>query len=252
MLRVAIVDDEPLAVRRLSSLLDDLGGVELVGSAGNAALARHLIAEQRPDLVLLDIKMPGEGGLCLARTLRGWAHPPLIAFVTAFPKFAVDAFGVAAIDYLVKPVEPERLAEALGRAREQRRLPAMTQGPDPAGGDRSEPPRPRLLVRADGGSSFIDIEAIISVEAERDYVRVRTTGRSFFFRSRIASLEARLSPYGFVRVHRSTLVALDAVEALEADGRGWGVRVRGGRRLAVSRRLVVGVRKALAAVGIGS
>lgn len=252
MLRVAIVDDEPLAVRRLSSLLDELDDIELVGSASNAALARRLIAEQRPDLVLLDIRMPGEGGLCLARTLRGSANPPLIAFVTAFPKFAVDAFGVAAIDYLVKPVEPGRLAEALGRARDQRRLPARGRGPDRPGGDGAQPSRPRLLVRTGGGSSFIDIDTIVSVEAERDYVRVRTTGPSFFFRARIASLEARLSPYGFVRAHRSTLVALSAIAALEPDGPGWGLRLRDGRRLAVSRRLLAGLRKALAAAGIGS
>jgi DNA-binding LytR/AlgR family response regulator len=248
VLRVLIVDDEPLARRRLEILLRDQAEVELVGAAPDGAAARRMIAELNPDVVLLDIKMPGLTGLELLDALGETA--PIVIFVTAFDRFALDAFDRAAFDYLLKPVEPARLTASLARAREAlaehaaaervreleeilhnlRSGPTMSTPAPAAAFDRD------IWIQERGGRINLPVAAIDWVAAERDYVRIHAGARSFLVRQSIGALAARLDPALFVRVHRSSLVRADRIVRLRhAAGRG-SVMLSTGAEVAVSRR----------------
>ena len=245
-LRVLIVDDEPLARRRLEILLRDQAEVELVGAAPDGVAARRMIGELNPDVVLLDIKMPGLTGLELLDALGEAA--PIVVFVTAFDRFALDAFERAAFDYLLKPVEPARLTASLARAREalaeraaaervqelEEILHNLRSGPAPA-------PAVSLFerdiwIQERGGRISLPVAAIDWVAAERDYVRIHTGARSFLVRQSIGALAARLDPALFLRVHRSSLVRADRiVRVRHAAGRG-SVTLSTGAEIPVSRR----------------
>jgi DNA-binding LytR/AlgR family response regulator len=247
MLRVLIVDDEPLARRRLEILLREQPDVELVGAASDGITARKLIAERGPDVVLLDIKMPGQTGLEVLDALGPDA--PIVIFVTAFDRFALDAFDRAAFDYLLKPVEPVRLAASLARAREtlaeraaamrvgelEEILRNLRSGPAPSaapGGDFDR----EIWIQERGGRTSVPVAAIDWVAAERDYVRIHTNARSFLIRQSIGALAERLDPAVFVRVHRSSLVRRDRIVRIRhAGGRG-AVILTTGAEIAVSRR----------------
>jgi DNA-binding LytR/AlgR family response regulator len=245
-LRVLIVDDEPLARRRLEILLREQDGVELVGAAADGLAARGLIAEQAPDVVLLDIRMPGMTGLEVLDALgpRG----PIVIFVTAFDRFALDAFERAAFDYLLKPVEPSRLHAALARARGAlqdraaaervqeleevlRNLRSGSGSPTAAAGFDRE-----IWIQERGRRISLPVAAIDWVAAERDYVRIHTGARSFLVRQAIGALAARLDPQLFLRVHRSSLVRCDRIVGIRhAGGRG-AITLSTGAEIAVSRR----------------
>jgi DNA-binding LytR/AlgR family response regulator len=248
VLRVLIVDDEPLARRRLEILLRDQAEVELVGAAPDGVAARRMIAELNPHVVLLDIKMPGLTGIELLDALGEAA--PIVIFVTAFDRFALDAFDRAAFDYLLKPVEPARLTASLARAREAlvehaaaervreleeilhnlRSGPTMSTPPPAAAFDRD------IWIQERGGRINLPVTAIDWVAAERDYVRIHAGARSFLVRQSIGALAARLDPVLFVRVHRSSLVRADRIVRLRhAAGRG-SVMLSTGAEVAVSRR----------------
>ena len=246
MLRVLIVDDEPLARRRLEILLREQPDVELVGAAADGIAARKMIAERGPDVVLLDIKMPGLTGLEVLDALGPEA--PIVIFVTAFDRFALDAFDRAAFDYLLKPVEPARLAASLARAREtlaeraaaervgelEEILRNLRSGPSPnsAAGDFDR----EIWIQERGGRTSVPVAAIDWVAAERDYVRIHTHARSFLIRQSIGALAERLDPAVFVRVHRSSLVRRDRIVRIRhAGGRG-AVILATGVEIAVSRR----------------
>jgi len=245
-LRVLVVDDEPLARRRLEILLRDEAGVELVGAAADGLAARRMIGELKPQVVLLDIKMPGLSGLELLDALGQDA--PIVIFVTAFDRFALEAFERAAFDYLLKPVEPARLASSLARARESlaehaaaervQELEEVLQNlrsgpaplPAPGGFDRE------IWIQERGGRVSLPVAAIDWVAAERDYVRIHAGARSFLVRQSISALAARLDPKVFVRVHRSALVRAERiVRVRHAGGRG-AVMLSTGAEVAVSRR----------------
>lgn len=263
-LRVLIVDDEPLARRRLEILLREQAAVELVGAAPDGFSARRMIAELSPDVVLLDIKMPGLTGLELLDALAGdgtceTAPPqvaPIVIFVTAFDRFALDAFERAAFDYLLKPVEPARLAASLARARESladraaaERVQELEEvlrnlrsgpAPDPAASDAAPSDRQvwarEIWIQERGGRASLPVAAIDWVAAERDYVRIHTASRSFLVRQSIGALAARLDPALFLRVHRSSLVRADRIVRIrQASGRG-AVTLSTGAEVAVSRR----------------
>jgi DNA-binding LytR/AlgR family response regulator len=244
-MRVLVVDDEPLARRRLEILLRDVADVELAGTAADGLAARRMIADLAPDVVLLDIKMPGLNGLEVLDALTVTEAPPVVIFVTAFDRFAVEAFDRAASDYLLKPVEPERLAAALRRAREvlSRRQAAerveeleelvrnLRGGPAPA-----ETTFRELWVQERGGRAHLAVAAIDWIAAERDYVRIHAGQRSYLVRLSIVALAARLDPAQFIRVHRSSLVRADRiVRVRNAAGRG-SVTLSTGVEVAVSRR----------------
>jgi DNA-binding LytR/AlgR family response regulator len=255
MLRVLIVDDEPLARRRLEILLREQPDVELVGAASDGIGARKLIAERNPDVVLLDIKMPGQTGL---EVLDALGPPdsrhgaPIVIFVTAFDRFALEAFDRAAFDYLLKPVEPARLAASLARARESlaehaaaervgeleeilrnlRSGPASTPAQGSGGGDFDR----EIWIQERGGRTSVPVAAIDWVAAERDYVRIHAHARSFMIRQSIGALAGRLDPAVFVRVHRSSLVRRDRIVRIRhAGGRG-AIILTTGAEIAVSRR----------------
>ncbi|XIE81087.1 LytR/AlgR family response regulator transcription factor [Streptomyces sp. SBR177] len=237
MLRVLAVDDEAPALEELLYLLRADPRVRTAEGAGDATEALRRIGravESGPDgpegidVVFLDIHMPGLGGLDLARVLGGLARPPLIVFVTAHEGFAVQAFDLEAVDYVLKPVRRERLAEAVRRVRELVRGGAGTA---PAAAPAAE----QVPVELGGVTRFVDVDDIAYVEAHGDYARLHTDQGSHLVRIPLSVLEERWAARGFVRIHRSHLVALGRIDELRLDGGATSVRV-GEAVLAVSRR----------------
>jgi two-component system, LytTR family, response regulator AlgR len=210
-LRTLIVDDEPLAVERLQILCAQTPGLALVGTATDGDAALRMIEALSPDLVLLDIAMPGMTGLDVAQALEGRAPRPAVIFCTAFDEFAVAAFDVAAVDYLLKPVKPERLAKAVNRVLENRAdAPKGQQGPWT---EEFWVPHRAEMIRV----AATDIDRI---DAERDYMRLWIGARSYLLHQTISELERRLDPATFIRLHRSTIVRRDFIARLRHDGLG--------------------------------
>lgn len=230
-IRFLIVDDEPLAVERLQLLLARIDGVALAGTASEGAAALRLIEALTPDVVLLDIAMPGMDGIEVARSLGSLEKPPLVIFVTAFDTFAVAAFEVEAIDYLMKPVSGERLAKAVDRARGR-----LSEG-DPAEPasttsrhlDEFWVSEPRGLVR-------LAADDVDRITAERDYMRLHVGRRSWLINHTIARLEEELDPTRFVRLHRSSIVRRDFVTGFRRDETGrWYAQLGDGEEQKVGR-----------------
>lgn len=249
-MKVLIVDDEPLARRRLEILLREQPGIELSGAAADGTVAQRLIADLAPDVVLLDIKMPGLTGLEVLDAVKAReTAAPIVIFVTAFDRFAIEAFDRAAFDYLLKPVEPARLAQALARAREalaekaaaeraqeleeilrNLRSGAALPAAEAEGFERE------IWIQERGGRTSLPVAAIDWVAAERDYVRIHAGARSFLIRLSIGALAGRLDPRLFLRIHRSSLVRADRIVRIRhAGGRG-AVVLSTGAEIAVSRR----------------
>ena len=249
-LRVLIVDDEPLARHRIEDLLREEPGVEIVGASEDGLEAVEQIRSLRPDLVFLDVQMPGATGLEVVARVGAEAMPATI-FVTAFDQHALAAFDVAAVDYLVKPFDDERFAQAFRRARERVRMKQVEQAtrrllsvlgeapPEPSPGER--PPASagytqRIRVDTRGQVRFVPVEAIDYVTASGPYAELHVGGQAHLVRERMQVLERLLDPRRFVRIHRSAIVQLDRVESLRQRPAGeLAVRLRGGEELAVSR-----------------
>ncbi|MGW2486312.1 LytR/AlgR family response regulator transcription factor [Streptomyces sp. NPDC001606] len=250
-LRVLAVDDEEPALEELLYLLGEdprVGGVVPASSATEALrrLSRAVEAgpdgAERVDVVFLDIDMPGLNGLELAALLGGFADPPLIVFVTAHEDFAVRAFDLKAVDYLLKPLRKERFAEAVRRVAELTRT-GPAPAPGPGRGD-------HVPVELGGVTRFVPIADIAYVEAQGDYARLHTGDGSHLVRVPLSVLEEQWRPHGFVRIHRSRLVALGRIEELRLDGGNVTVRI-GDRVLAVSRRNARELRDLLASHAAG-
>jgi len=254
-LRVLIVDDEPLARQRLTELLQQEPEVEIVGYATNGEGAIAEIEDLDPDLVFLDVQMPGKTGLDVVREIGPDAMPHII-FVTAYDQYALTAFDVAAIDYLVKPFDDERFEQAFQRARRIIQLEqvgdlaerlravlghAADTGSASGTGTTVSAPRSaghleRIAVEARGQVRVVPVEAIDYISASGAYVLLHTGAERFVVRERLQLLEDRLDPARFLRVHRSTIVQLDRIEALlRAGGGDYAVRLKGGVELKVSR-----------------
>lgn len=230
-IRFLIVDDEPLAVERLAMLLARLPGVEVAGTANDGEEALRAVESVAPDAVLLDIAMPGMDGMDIARALGRSELPPVVVFVTAFDTFAVAAFDVDAVDYVMKPASAERLERAVGRARE--RLAARKAG---------EPERtqPRFLeefwVSEARGLVRLAAADVDRVTAERDYMRLHVGARSWLINHSMARLEEELDPALFVRLHRSSIVRRNFVTGLRRDLSGrWHARLADGEEQKVGR-----------------
>ncbi len=238
VLRVMVVDDEPLAVERLQLLLARIDDVIVAGTANDGEAALRIAEAEAPDLVLLDIAMPGMDGIDVARALSGSAVDPAVVFVTAFDNFAVAAFDVAAIDYLMKPVQTDRLERALERGRAW--LAAGKRGgarPPSSHVDEFWVPDYSGLVRI----AAADIQRIT---AERDYMRLHVGARSWLIHRTIAKLERDLDPALFMRVHRSVILRRDTITGLYRDDAGhWTARLNDGAEQRIGRSYVDEVKR---------
>lgn len=234
-MRALLVDDEDLARKVLRELLAAHPEVEIVGEANNGFAAVKMVEEVAPDLLFLDIQMPKLSGF---EVLELVGDRVAVIFVTAYDEFALKAFEVHAIDYLLKPVEPARLAEALARA--QRRLVASEPKPSALAlaADARPPGRPveRVLIREEGRVHVLQAAKIDFVEAKDDYLSIASAGKRFLKQQTMAELEAQLDPARFVRIHRSYLLNLDRIARLELYAKdSWIVILQDGVKLPVSR-----------------
>jgi DNA-binding LytR/AlgR family response regulator len=223
-LDVLVVDDEAPAREELAYLLRQDARIGEVHLASSGTFALRVLEDHVVDAVFCDVKMPGLDGMDLARVLARFARRPQIVFVTAYDQHAVEAFTVGAADYLMKPVHAQRVAEAVRRVAEP--------GASPQSG---EPPDESIAVELAGVTRFVRRSAVRYVEAQGDYARLRTAGGSHLLRVSLAVLEERWSAAGFVRIHRSTLVALRHIDELRLTD-GHCAVVVGADVLQVSRR----------------
>jgi len=249
-MRILIVDDEAPARARLASLLEGLGGHEVVGQAANGADALEECARLRPDLILMDIRMPGIDGLEAAARLSLAPEPPAIIFVTAYGDHALEAFETEAVDYLLKPVRSERLAEALKKARRLNRaqLAALRRDQDPSQAD--DDGRRHILCRRRGNLELIPIDEVRFLQADHKYVTVNHSGGEDLIEDSLKRLD-EVFPGRFVRIHRNALIASRFLEGLERGRDGqYFVRLRGcDAQLEVSRRHVADVKELIRRLG---
>ncbi len=241
-MRVLVVDDEPIARRRLIRMLARIDGVELAGEACDGHDARDKIAELAPDVVLLDIHMPGLDGLTLARTTPNL--PPVI-FTTAYDQHAVDAFEVCAVDYLMKPIKQARLVKALAKVRQEGVDPASIVGLLERLVDPARKAAHRIVAREGEVLKMFDARQIARFHAADKYAVFISEGGEYLLEESLHSLEERLSPLDFIRVHRGELINLNHVVALRTDGGGGVVELRDGEIARVSRRHLPALRRAL-------
>lgn len=259
-IRVLIVDDEPLARQRLEDLLSTEEDVEIVAAVDNGAAAVEAVRSWRPDLVFLDVQMPGKTGLDVVREI-GAESMPLTIFVTAYDRYALQAFDLAAVDYLVKPFDDERFEQAFRRARKlvelhemgtlRERLLALLDtsprggaptGDGAAGAAPAATPRAgspyleRIAVEMRGKVRVVPVSQIEYITASGPYVELHTSERAYLIREAIHTLEERLDPARFLRIHRSIIVRVDLIETfLRGAGGDYEVQLKGGARLRVSR-----------------
>lgn len=233
-LRTLIVDDEPLAVERMQVICSRIAGVQVVGTASDGDAALRLCEALSPDLLLLDLTMPETDGLTVARQLSAQRNAPAVIFVTAHDEFAVEAFDLDAVDYVLKPVAPERLERAIARVVARR-------------GERTEPasewleefwvPHRSELVRVPAAD-------VRQIDAERDYVRLHVGDQSYLLLQTITSLQERLDPERFIRIHRSHILRRDHVAGLKHEGLGvWSVETKDGETLRIGRTYLPEVKK---------
>ncbi len=257
-IRTILVDDEPLALRGLKIRLDKFEDIEIIGTCSNGREAVKSIKELKPDLVFLDIQMPGFDGFSVLRSLVGEAEIPLVVFVTAFDQYALDAFEAHALDYLLKPVEEERLAEAITRVREaiaQRiaieqnarlveLIEGMEQPPKEALTALLEKPTethdqrfdPHLRIKDRGHITIVSVSDVEYIDAAGDYMCIHVGEKTHILRETMKTMEKRLDPKIFQRIHRSTIVNLDKVREVKPHSNGeCFLTLEGGTELKVSR-----------------
>jgi two-component system LytT family response regulator len=239
IIRVLVADDQPMARERLVSLLEAEPGVQVAGTASSGPEAVESIRQSAPDLVFLDLQMPGMDGFKVIETIGVERMPPTV-FVTAYDEYAVRAFEVQAIDYLLKPFGRQRFQSALARARKQ--LERDRQGElaerltELLKAGRSDRGNERLLVKTGGRVSFVDIDSIDWVEAEGNYVRIHAGPQVHLLRETMNSLIARIGERQFFRIHRSRIVNVARVKELSIAGGGdYHVLLLDGTRLGLSR-----------------
>ena len=243
LLRVLVVDDEPLAREKIRAMLKRDPEVEIVGECTNGEEALTAVRELAPDLLLLDVQMPECGGFEVLEALSRDGRVPAVIFVTAYDQYAVRAFEVHALDYLLKPFDRERFEGAMARAKAQ-----LRGGRDGDGALdrritellahlRAEKTYAERLVVKDGGRVFfLETDDVDWIEAEGNYVRLHTSKKSHLLRETITGLESQLDPRKFVRIHRSAVVQLSRIRELQPWSHGeYHVILRDGTRLTLSR-----------------
>lgn len=224
-IRALVVDDEPHARENVCALLRREPRWRVIGECANAAALEAALEIHAPNVVFLDIRLPGASGVALARMLRDRTPRPLVVFTTAYETYAVEAFDVEAIDYLLKPFDDQRFAAALRRVEHSLvRAPAASSYVQ------------RLVIRSIGRVQFVDVAQIDWLEASGNYVEIHTGTTSFLHRERLRVLETQLDPALFLRIHRSIIVQRAAVQELRPlPGGDYSVLIRGGAPLRLSR-----------------
>ncbi|MFC4528152.1 response regulator transcription factor [Dyella halodurans] len=241
-MRVLVVDDEPLARRGIIARLAREQDMAVVGEAADGASAVSAMNELKPDLVFIDIAMPALDGLSAVAMLP-WEHRPIVIFVSAFDQFAIQAFQVRALDYLLKPIDDDRFAESVARAKEAwlARSPMRTTPAPPS----------RLTVRVGTREEVVDMDDVDWIEADGDYATLHLGPRQFLLREALHKLASRLDPGQFVRIHRSTIVRVSRVAQIQAlTNRDAMIRLTDGTALRVSRTYTQALRQALFQSGV--
>ena len=238
-LRTLIVDDEPLARDRIKRFLRDETGVEIIGECGNGTDAIAAIKKESPDLVFLDIQMPEKTGFDVVKSLNG--RMPAVVFVTAYDQYALQAFDVHALDYLLKPFTRERIHRAVSRARESiesRRMGNIDERLISLIADLKQEKKylERLVVKTTGRVFFLRTEEIDWIEAAGNYVKLHVGRETHMIRETMNGIEGKLDPDKFLRIHRSTVVHIDRIKELHPMFSGdYAVILRDGTELALSR-----------------
>lgn len=247
-LRTLVVDDEPVARKVLREELESIGDLEVIGEADNGVSALEQILARHPDLVLLDLQMPGMGGLEVVRKIHGGPQLPAIVIVTAYDRYALEAFEAGAVDYLLKPIRQERLAEAVERARRitgrqaVERLAQLQEIADPASG-----PLSRKIVGKVGEEYFLlNAAEIYAFQAEGDIVWIITAKRKYMATQTLKSLDERLRNTSFHRIHRNALVNVDHVRKMSAlSSQRWLITLSNDQEFIASKRQARSVRQLL-------
>ncbi|ACE84386.1 LytR/AlgR family response regulator transcription factor [Cellvibrio japonicus] len=238
---VLIVDDETLARQRLVRMVEKLEGFCVVAEADNAESALHAVINQDPDIVLLDIRMPGKDGLDLAQDISKLDDPPAIIFCTAFDNYALDAFGTNAIGYLLKPVKAEQLLQVLDKASNLNKL--QRQAAEQKRGTSASDSRTHISTRTRRGVELIPLDEVRYFIADQKYVTVFHLGGEHLLDETLKELEEEFGNH-FLRIHRNALVSVKHIEAIERNAQGqYQVRLNGcAQKPLISRRHVSGVK----------
>ncbi|MGD8869699.1 MAG: LytTR family DNA-binding domain-containing protein [Gemmatimonadales bacterium] len=239
MIRAVIVDDEVHARRKMRSLLSAFDDVEVVAECASGSEAIAAVAGSDPDVVFLDVQMPGMSGLEVVRAI-GPERMPMVVFATAYDRFAIDAFEAHAVDYLLKPIDPERLQRTVeflrGRLRAQRENEAAGRLEEVLARLDAPAYARKFAVKSGGAIHVIDVDAIDWVEADGNYVTFHVGARTYLHRETLQRVAARLDPGRFARIHRSSIVNVDRVRRLEPDRHGdYTVVMEGGEELTLTR-----------------
>ena len=249
-IRTIIVDDEPLARKRLRALLAGEEEFEVVAECGNGEQAVEAIESMEPDLVFLDIRMPGMDGFDVLRNLSPGRFP-LVVFVTAYDRYAVQAFEVRALDYLLKPFDADRFAETLervrgrlGSRRDRKPPPELREMLEVL--EKTRAAQDRLLVKTGGRIFFVPMDGILWIEAAGNYVHVHTERDVYLMRMTMAGMEGDLPPARFVRVHRSAMVNLEKIRELVPLRKGdFKIVLLDGREIPLGRKYRAALEKRL-------
>ena len=238
MIHAVITDDEVLARQKLRQLLRNEPEIEIVGECATAAETIDLVRATQPDLLFLDIRMPGMDGFDILGALSSEASfvLPRIIFTTAYDRYAIRAFEIHAVDYLLKPFTEERLHSAVERAREQIQAPAQTSHTNGANGNSGRQYTKRIVFKSRGRILFRPITDIRWIGAEENYVRICTESETHLLRETMTHLEEKLDPQMFLRVHRSSIVNLQYVKEVRTEKDGeFAVLLVNGQKIAMSR-----------------
>lgn len=255
-IRAVLVDDEAPGRANLQLALASFPAWQVVAACDSASSAREAVAREAPDVVFIDVQMPGESGLRLAQSLCVVAEPPLLVFVTAYSRYAIDAFEVHALDYLLKPLDDRRLGRALGRAElllraQQQRGYAVAVRACIEETARSEAGEAlvhlkRVTVRSVGKIETVELADVDWIASAGNYVELQVGGRSVLHRIPLSRLEPRLDPADFIRTHRTAIVRREQLRELSVVSDGsYLARLRCGAAVPVSLRYVTGVRELL-------
>jgi len=242
-MKCLVVDDESLARQRLTRLLEDMGEWKVCGEAANGEQALQQVQQLRPDLVLMDIRMPGMDGIEAARHIVQLENPPALVFATAYGDHALEAFETQAVDYLLKPIHPQRLKQALDKARRLSGVELEKLHKSQAGSGRTH-----LCARKRGNLELVPIDEVVYLQADSKYVTVCSATQQILIEESLKSLEQEFAGY-LIRIHRNALVAVRAIRGLEKNAEGHCCVLLEGvnERLEVSRRLLPDVRKRIKA-----